>query len=149
MGLQSVPDSVASMRPSIILVAAAVATSACVMRKAEAWLDPSASVSRPVFGIARSRADMKAVASLNYVAVRSCYVPSGEQETFWQVRAGGVGLDEPPVRISYGLPPRGFTTEIPPTELRSGCYEVLLSGEGVSASVRFTIAGDSISQNRP
>jgi hypothetical protein len=46
---------------------------------------------------------------------------------------------KPPVRITYGIPPRGFATRTGPGQLKPGCYEVTISGPSRS---RFHIAPD-------
>jgi hypothetical protein len=112
------------------------------MRKSATWLDTSSTADRPVIVLARERNGTAPVYHLNYVAVRSCYKSGESQKTFWQVR-GELPPDTPaPTRIAYGTAPPGFNTEIPQERLDAGCYEEIVSGNGISGTVRFMIDAD-------
>jgi hypothetical protein len=124
-------------------VAILVAAAGC-MRKSATWLDASATADRPVIGLARERHGTEAVFHLNYVAVRSCYRGDRPQKTFWQVRGELPPDTSVPTLITYGVAPAGFKTEVSPERLIGGCYVEMVSGNGISSSVRFTITSDHL-----
>jgi hypothetical protein len=134
--------------PRLLGVAVLVTAAGC-MRKSATWLDASATAERPVIGLARERHGTEAIFHLNYVAVRGCYRSDQQQKTFWQVRGDLPPDTSVPTLITYGVAPAGFKTEVSPEPLNAGCYEEMISGNGVSSSVRFTIASDrSIHEER-
>lgn len=130
-------------------ILAALLLSSCTMRKSAVWLDESSTGQRPVIGVARERNGTEPVFHLDYVAVRSCYSSDEPQRTFWQARGEVADRSQIPTRIAYGVAPTGMANEAAPQELGPGCYEALISGNGVSGSVRFVIAADGrVSEQR-
>lgn len=127
-----------------LLLGAAVLTASvsCMMRKSAVWLDGASTTQRPVIGLARERHGSEPVIHLNYVAVRSCYTSDKPQQTYWQARGELPPGTTVPTRIVYGVAPSGFNTEVAPQGLAPGCYEEIVSGNGVSGTVRFIIASD-------
>jgi hypothetical protein len=123
--------------------------SACTMRKSAIWLEPDSSAQNVVFGVAQERHGSAPVFHLNYVAVRTCYSSVDQYKTLWQARGDLPKGESVPTRITYGRPPAGFMTEIPPQPLTPGCYEGLISGDGISGTVRFAVQPDgSVTEQR-
>ena len=119
-----------------------VLLSACMMRKSSVWVEQGSTPQRVVFGVAEERGGADPVAHLNYVAVRSCYESGKSQETFWQARGEVPNGHRPPTRIVYGEPPTGFVNEANPRPLPPGCYEGIISGNGISGTARFSVTAD-------
>jgi hypothetical protein len=112
---------------------------ACTMRKSDMWLESGSSLDDVQFGIATERGGTQPIKHLFYIAVRTCYVADQEHRTLWESRGD---TNDVPIRIVYGMPPRGFVNEVSPEPLSSGCYQALISGNGISASVDFIVAKD-------
>jgi hypothetical protein len=132
------------MRPIMILPALLLATLAnrCDMNKSAIWLDNASSVHQLTFAVAQQRGGSMPVDDLKFFAVRTCYVSNEPRVTFWQIR-GNPPRGEAPTRIVYGTSPKRFESEVTARPLTPGCYEGMISGDGVSASVRFTVGHDS------
>jgi hypothetical protein len=131
------------MNPMTRLLGVAIlATATGCMRESASWLDASSTADRPVIGLARELHGTEPVFHLHYLAVRSCYRSDQPQRTFWQVRGDLPPDTSVPTLITFGVAPAGFKTEVSPERLDSGCYEEMASGNGISSSVRFTIASD-------
>lgn len=112
------------------------------MQPAVVWVEPGSTASHLVFGIAKRRGAREPVESLREFVVRSCYVAAGlTQQVFWRVR-GDIGDATPPLRITYGEAPAGFSTLVAAKPLVSGCYDVDISGPAVSAGGRFEVSDD-------
>jgi hypothetical protein len=114
----------------------------CTMRKSAVWVEPGSSVQHLVFGVAKSRGGSEPVAHLNYFAVKTCYATGAVQRTLWESRGQVPSGQHPPTRIEYGTAPRGFVNRVGPTPLRPGCYEGLISGNGISGTARFNVTAD-------
>lgn len=124
------------------LLLLALLVAGCTMRKSAVWLESASSPEDLTFGVATERGGAEPVAHLNYVAVRTCYSSGEEQTTLWQARGELPSGTAPPTRISYGVPPDGFVSEVPAQPLSPGCYEGIISGNGISGTVRFTVDAD-------
>lgn len=124
---------------TVLSLATIASQGACTMRDSAVWLEPGSTAENIVFGIGAERGGTAPISNLNYVAVRTCDSAAVAQQTRWQVRGEVQDGERPPARISYGVVPRGFSEEHPAEPLGPGCYEVLVSGHGISASVRFAI----------
>src|SRR5690606_33337745 len=116
--------------------------SACTMRESAVWVEPGSTAQSLVFGVAKERGSSDPVFHLNYVAVRTCYSSSDQQQTLWEARGETPKGEGTPIRIAYGAPPPGFTSEVPPQPLVPGCYEGIISGNGISGTAKFTVNAD-------
>lgn len=107
-------------------VAAFAVLAGCPQRTA-VWIAPSSTSERLRFEIGRSRGKRSAVA-LSFLRVQSCgFSPA---RTYWSIYSAGgtVSLDG----ATFGIVPSGFTEDVPPAPLESGCYSVQITGTGNS-----------------
>jgi hypothetical protein len=109
------------------------------LRSSAVWIYHPSTVVNLTFGVAQSLGGSKPLRSLNDIVVRDCYRDGVKQETFWEVTDRRKTTDDAPLKIHYGDTPNRFSAWVAPKPLAPGCYEITVTGEGVSASTRFNV----------
>lgn len=134
---------------SALLLPVTLAATGC-MRPAAIWLADNAQAGALTFRVARSRTDLRPVASLDRITVRACEDQPGAPNVFWVAQRDSAATDPLPTSITYGVPPAGFRAVGGPKPLTGVCVEAVVSGAGVAATVRFVVHDDgSITERHP
>jgi hypothetical protein len=110
-----------------VAVVAALAAAACNAERIER-VAPDASAARPVFHLVHE--DGTPLTRFYGLSVVSC---SGDA-VLWTLQSGGTSAS-PPLAITYGEAPTGYTSATGPRPLDPGCYKVLMP-EGITARFR-------------
>lgn len=116
-----------------------VLSGAGCMRRSELQIEDGSTAHHLEFRIGRSRNADEPVASLRRIVVETCYGQPGTEKVFWQAERDSGSTLEPPMRVEYGVTPPGFQNVAGPDPLVGHCLEGKISGDGVSASVRFAV----------
>ena len=126
-----------------------VATLSACMKPSAIWIEPGATTRELVFRVVRSRQDTRPVASIDLITVRTCHGQPGPQVVLWEARGDVPKGASAPTKLTYGVAPAGFHNTGAPKALAGNCLEGVISGSGVSATVRFAVGEDgSIGQRR-
>ena len=120
---------------TILLPLLAFLLTACPQKTA-VWVRSDSTAEALVFDFGTSRGD-KGPVDIGVVRVEACASSSATSAAHWVVwpTSGTVPMSE----IRYGEVPQGFTTQGPAHPLTSGCYSVVISGNG-----RTTFTVDSL-----
>jgi hypothetical protein len=107
--------------------------------KASIWITTPSSVGNLTFGLAETRGGSKPLSSLENVVVQTCFEAGSKQEVYWEITDRRAVPSHIPLRIQYGVTPKGFTTWVEPKPLSPGCFEVTIRGEAISTGTNFTV----------
>jgi hypothetical protein len=111
------------------------------MRRSVIWVVTPATAATLEFGLAQNRESTQPVEFLHDIRVTGCHDPSSYPDVFWEVTTNRLTAPAP-MRIRYGVAPKGFETFVSSKPLPRGCYEVQVDGEAISATTRFEVAAD-------
>lgn len=129
-------------RPSRLLVfsgSVGVMLLASCLRPSAIWIEPGSTLRALTFGLAQRPGGTQPVESLHVILLRTCYEAGKEQAVLWEARGPDLTDGSAPTGIQYGVAPPSFRNVRGPEALEPGqCYEVSVSGEGISSSLSFS-----------
>jgi hypothetical protein len=110
-------------------------------RRSVIWVVTPATAVMLEFGLAQTREGTQPVEFLQDIRVTGCHDPSSYPDVFWEVTTNRL-TGPAPMRIRYGVAPRGFETFVASKPLPHGCYVMEVHGEAFSATTRFEVTAD-------